>query len=297
MKLSNPLLIAIVSIFAIVVLAVVVSLLFAGDGFSGFGQVAVIPIKGDIANSQAIPGAFTAREIVDNLNDAENDPTVVAIFLDIDSGGGDVVATNQIVYKVREVEKPVLAYLGTVGASGAYYVAAASDHIVSDQDTITGSIGVISMIPNMEGLMEKLGIEMEIIERKDPKSMGSPFEPLSEDERAIMEQIVDDAYNVFKSNIAEMRGGRLNTTEFGEMADGRLISGRQAINIGLVDELGSREYALRKAGELGGLSGTPPIKQYEKKQGDLLTLLGAAGFNFGMGFKQAAQTPTSLKAY
>jgi len=297
MKLNNPLLIAIVSIFAIVMLAVFAGLLFAGDGFSGYGSVAVIPVKGDISNSQAIPGAFTAQEIVENLDDAENDPAVVAIFLDIDSGGGDVVATNQIVYKVKEMEKPVLAYLGTVGASGAYYIAAAGDYIVSDQDTITGSIGVISMIPNMEGLMEKLGIEIEVIERQAPKSMGSPFEPLSEGERAIMEQIVDDAYKAFKSNIAEMRGGRLNTSKFAEMADGRLISGRQAISIGLVDELGSREYAMRKAGELGGLNGKPAVKQYEKKQSDLLSLLGAAGFNFGMGFRQAAQTTTSLKAY
>ena len=137
---------------------------FVAFDFPGFSQgIAVIPVKGEIMmESGSFSYEMTAMEIVESIERAEEDPTVGAILLEINSGGGGVVASREIAKKVREARqtKPVVAWISEVGASGAYYVASASDHVVADPDSITGSIGVISVFPNIEGLLEKLGIEI-----------------------------------------------------------------------------------------------------------------------------------------
>ncbi|MBU2477192.1 S49 family peptidase, partial [Candidatus Micrarchaeota archaeon] len=187
----------------LVFFAVIISL-----AFSSFipleGEIAVIPIKGEIvSSSDSFSYSMTSNEIASKIKEADEDPLIKAIFLDIDSGGGSVVATKEIVYAVREAKKPVVSYIGEVGASGAYYVAAASDLIIADEDSLTGSIGVISMTANLEGLMEKLGIKMQVLKEGEFKDMGSPFKELTPEEEQLLNEIILQASANFKNNILE----------------------------------------------------------------------------------------------
>ncbi|MBS3063071.1 MAG: signal peptide peptidase SppA [Candidatus Diapherotrites archaeon] len=280
-------------------LALVLSLFVAstaGDGATlSFGKkLAVLPVKGEISSEKSVRDGVYADDLVEDLDKAEKDSTVAGIFLDIDSPGGSVVPTKQIVYKIRSLEKPVVAYIGEMGASGGYYIAASADYVVADEDSLTGSIGVISLLPNLQGLLEKIGVKMEVLKEGENKAIASPFTELTADQRKIMQGLLSDVYAKFKADVLAFRKGKVRLKLFDELADGRILSGRQALDAGLIDLTGSKEDALKKAAELSGIEGEPELVKYEKKELSLLDFFMQAGSAFGYSFKNALVSDARL---
>ncbi len=262
-----------------------------------FGDVvARIPIQGEISTASS-SGSVGYHDIVDALQQADSDPSVRVILLDIDSPGGSVVSTRQIVAQIRKTKKPIVSWIGEAGASGAYYAAAATSYIIADPHSITGSIGVVSIQPNVKELLEKLGVKMETIQAGKLKTIGSPFKDLSEEERQILQTIVDDIFVQFKSDVKEFRGEKLNLSIFEEVADGRILSGKQALNAGLIDAVGTREDAIRKAAELGGISGEPTVETFQVEHFSLADIFTQMGTQFGKGIQAGMiQEPSSSSA-
>ncbi len=196
------------------------------------------------------PGSEELATTIESLN-ARDD--VGAVVFVVNSGGGSVVATREVYQSVKDHEKPKVAYFREVAASGAYYVASGTDYIVSDPDAITGSIGVIATFTDMQGLFEKLGINVTAIKSGAHKDMGSPYRNMTDEESAILQGLVDEIYGEFRGVVLENRGKRLNTALFNNVSDGRIMSGRQAFKVGLVDELGTKKDAIKKAADLAGI--------------------------------------------
>ncbi|MFH1586259.1 MAG: signal peptide peptidase SppA [Candidatus Diapherotrites archaeon] len=284
----NLIILSLVSLAALVVIVLVLSVAIPAALFSGPAlfekSIAVIPLKGEIfSSSDGYSRNYTAEELVKVIDEASNDPAIGVIFLDIDSPGGGVVATKQIVAKIREVDKPVIAYIGDVGASGGYYVAAAADEIIADEDSLTGSIGVISMVYSMVELLDNLGVEVTTVTAGKNKDIGSPFSELTEGQRKMLQEIVDQAMEGFKGDIIEFRGDKLDMAVFDELTDGRILSGRQAWKAGLIDGLGTKEYAFERAAELGGIEGEPIFEIYGKGELTIFDIFTQAGSSFGNG--------------
>lgn len=266
----------------------------SGFSFGGASEVAIIPIQGEIA-SYSSKDTTGFPEIISALEEAEADPAVGVIFLDIDSGGGSVVASKQVVSKIRLLEKPVMSWIGDVGASGAYYIASATDYATADADSITGSIGVISMQPTLEELMQKVGVKMNTVKTGELKDIGSPFNEFTDEEKQIMQMIVDEAFESFKNDVVAFRGEKINPTLFADVLDGRILSGRQALNTGLIDATLTREEALVKAGEMMGIEGKPSVRYYLEKELTIWDLLFSAGASFGKGISSSVAPISSAE--
>jgi len=221
--------------------------------------VAVIRLDGMIVSGRNATSlqAITPERVDDLLKQAEEDPFVQAVVVRIDSPGGDVVASDEIYRMLLGMEKPVVASMGSVAASGGYYIACGADYIVAHPDSLTGSIGVISQFVNAEGLMKKLGVEVVVIASGPAKDIGSPFREMTEEEQALWRGIIDEVYEDFVAVVAERRGLPMDRVR--ELADGRVYTGHQALEAGLVDDLGTLEDAIAKAAELGGIEGEPEV--------------------------------------
>ncbi len=286
-------------IFLSVIVLLVLFFLTLFLDYSLFGNnVALIPLHGEISNDSALFSSdLTAFQFVEKLELAENDSTVSSILIEINSPGGQVVATKQIVEKIRSIDKPVVAWISDIGASGGYYVASASDLIISDEDSITGSIGVISVVADYSELFEKIGLKFEVLKKGEHKDIGSPFSSLDEEERKIFQTLLDQTFENFVNDIKQFRGEKLNTELFEQIIDGRILSGTQAKEIGLVDELGSRDYAIKRAGELGGITEKPFVKDFSNKEKSVFDLFSNFGFSLGAGFKKGiSYEPLTIKS-
>ena len=167
--------------------------------------------------------------------------------------------TQEIYEEIEKLKKkkPVIASLGGVAASGGYYIASACDQIVANPGTLTGSIGVIMELANVEGLMEKLGVKEYPIKSGPHKDIGSPFRPLTNEGKKILQSLVDNVHGQFVRAVAKGRG--LPEEKVRELADGRIYSGEQAKALGLVDILGNMEDAIELAARQGGIEGTPEV--------------------------------------
>jgi len=280
----------------LLLLAIIFLLALSLSGSPGFGNaVGVIPIKGTIAiETDSFSSSMDALDVVETIDEASKDPNVKVIFLDIDSGGGSIVATKQIVEKIRNTEKPVVAYIGEVGASGAYYVAAASDYVIADADSITGSIGVIWISLDVNKLLDDFGVKAVVLKKGAYKDIGSMFREMTADERQLLQAMIDEGFNQFKGDVFEFRKDKgLELSKLDEVADGRIISGRQALQLKLVDELSSREAAIKKAAEIGGIKEEPQIKNYEKHEITLAEIFFGAGQSFAKGFSSSIENAGS----
>ncbi|MEX2425268.1 MAG: signal peptide peptidase SppA [Thermomicrobiaceae bacterium] len=237
----------------------------------GGDHVAVINVHGQIT-TRAPEGLFatggaSAERIIDQLEQAGENSSVKAVLLHVDSPGGAVVPSQQIhdaVVRVRDGGTPVVAYFGNSATSGGYYVSAPADLIVANAGTITGSIGVITQVPNLEDLYDKLGIEMQTITTGEYKDMMQPARPLTEEEREIIAEIQEESLDDFVDAIVS--GRDLDEEEVRELADGRIFTGQQGVENGLVDELGDYRDAVRLTGELADLGDDPDVREYTQTQ-------------------------------
>ena len=241
---------------------------FNFDASGGSGPaVAVIRVEGVIASGESTPfgGGATAgaKTIIANIEKAKNDKDVKAILLAVDSPGGGVNASDQIYHALKNAGKPVVVIMGDVAASGGYYISMASDWIIANPNTLTGSIGVISEFPNAAGLLDKVGVQLVVITSGPRKDIGSPYREMTDDERAYWKKIIDETYASFVAIVAE--GRRMTVDEVKPLADGGVFTGRQALDLKLVDQLGYEEDAVAKAAELGGIPGKPRLIEYKNE--------------------------------
>ena len=226
-------------------------LLGGGDLLAGRNQVAVVEVEGLIVD---------AGSVVQEIEEHAESASVRAIVVRVQSPGGVVAPTQEIfgaIRRARDKGKPVVASLGAVAASGGYYLAAATNHIVANPGSLTGSIGVIIQLAEIESLLKKVGVRYEIVKAGRFKDVGNIARPMSEEERQVLQALVDDMYDQFVTAVAESRG--LDRARVLALADGRVYSGRRAKELGLVDSLGGLEEAVQKAGELAGIPGKPKL--------------------------------------
>jgi protease-4 len=220
-------------------------------------KIAVISIQGVLSNSS---------DIIEQLKTYQEKEDVKALVLRVDSPGGTVVAAQEIYAEIQKVrgEKVILASMGNVAASGGYYVACAAEEIIANPGTLTGSIGVISEYPNIEQLMRKVGLKSEVLKSGQFKDLGNPTREMTQEERALLQDLVDNIHRQFVRDVAHGRGKGVEEIE--PWADGRIFTGEQAKEIGLVDRLGNFQDALDRAAELAGIEGKPVILYPEKKR-------------------------------
>lgn len=251
-------------------------------GWSGGDAVALIHLDGAIAGTgSTYQGTITPEYFIGQLKQAEEDPAVRAILIRADSPGGTAAASQEISIEVSRLSKPVVVSVGDMCASGAYMIASQADEIVATPTSSVGSIGVIASIPNIEGLLDKLGIDFQVLTAGEYKDAGSMFRSLTETETALYNEYLDEVYREFIRIVAEGRG--LSEAEVEKMATGWVWSGNTALEMGLVDSVGTFSDALDLAAELGGIEGTPRVVTYTESDYNALlrSLMG-----LGTGIEQ-----------
>jgi len=224
---------------------------------AGGDKVAVVDIEGLITKS---------RPIIEKLNRYKDNERIKAIVIRIDSPGGSVGPAQEIyeeVIKLRE-KKPVVASMGSVAASGGYYIACAANKIIANPGTITGSIGVIIEFANIEELLGKIGLKSVVIKSGKYKDILSPTRELKGEERDLLQGVIDNIHGQFIDAVA--LGRDIPREKVAEIADGRIFSGEQAKQLELVDELGNLQDAIESAAEMSDIEGKPNVIYPEKKR-------------------------------
>ncbi|HHW02254.1 MAG TPA: signal peptide peptidase SppA [Thermoanaerobacterales bacterium] len=230
-------------------------------------QIGVITLEGLImSGSSGIFSAAGTGDILRQLHDAAEDPDIAALVLRINSPGGTVAASQELyreALRVKEAGKKLVVSMGDVAASGGYMVSCAADKIVANPGTTTGSIGVIMEFQNVEGLYDKLGLKENVIKSAPHKDIGSPTRPMTDEERAIFQDMINEMYGQFVDIVA--RGRHMSVEQVKKLADGRVYTGTRAKELGLVDEIGDYYDAIKIAADLAGIEGKPVIKEYGRK--------------------------------
>ena len=262
MRKEHPILFIFLSLFAITLFIFIASYVVT-VGLGNFPlsvgeKIAVVKIEGVILDS---------KDIIEELREHRENKSVKAILLRIDSPGGAVAPSQEIyteVLKIRdEGKKKIVTSMGSVAASGGYYIASASDKIVANPGSVTGSIGVILELANVSGLMKKVGVESVVIKSGKFKDVGSLFRTMMPEERELLQGVIDDTYDQFVEAVSAGRG--INKEDLIPIADGRVFTGRQAKKLGLVDELGSMQDAVKITADLAGIKGEPDLIEKKKK--------------------------------
>ena len=242
-------------------------------------KVAVISLNGPIQSGSPgflFGGSVISPQFVRNqLEKAKNDVAVKAIVLQIESPGGSVAACQEILNEIERVEKPIVVSFGTVAASGGYYISTKADKIVALPGTLTGSIGVISEMPNLKGLYQKLGIEMEVFIAGKHKDMYAGLRELTPEEKVIMQEMTDQLYDQFVQVVVNGRG--MSEEKVRDLATGQLYTGVEAKELGLVDELGGLNKAIDMAASLAGIE-KPKVEYYKREAPSLLSTLLEMGW-------------------
>ncbi len=232
----------------------------------GYGNsVGVVPIEGTIISSD---------EILKQLRKFRKKSSVKAIVLRINSPGGTVAPAQEIYIEIGKIrkKKPVVSSMETVGASAAYYIASNSDKIVCSAGTITGSIGVIMMLPEIHKVIEKIGVDVNVIKAGKFKDIGSGVRPLTGEERNILETFTANIHEQFIGDVAAGRKDKIDMEKLRSIADGQFFTGEKAKELGLVDTIGNFYDAVKIAAELGGIKTEPELIYPKKKWGGLIEL-------------------------
>jgi protease-4 len=282
----------------IIVLALTLSLL-SNNNFnimSDKGNIAVISIDNVLVLKTEDPGMFgikqpSVKDYIAELNKAENDPNIKAIILKVNSPGGEVIASEELARKVKEVskKKPVVAYVETMGASGAYMTIAPANYIVAEKHSIVGSIGVRMDMIHYYGLMKKLGINATVIKAGKYKDIGSPYRPMTPEEKAYLQKMINETYMDFVKWVAENRNMTINETL--KVADGKIYSGMDAKKAGLVDAVGTEQDAINITAKIANIS-NPKTVEYNPSDesglfGVVMSISNEMAYNFGYGLGYA----------
>jgi protease IV len=227
-------------------------------------RVGVVEVKGLIADS---------RSVIKQLDRYARDPNIKAIVVRINSPGGAVGPSQEILREIEKVraKKKVVASLGTLAASGGYYIACGADLIMANRGTATGSIGVIMQFANVEALTKKLGLDFFNLKAGRYKDVGSPFRSMTKEEQAYMQGLIDNIYQQFLRDVARNR--KIPLEKLRTIAEGKVYTGEEAKTVGLVDEFGNLPDAIERAGRLGGIQGRVEAVYPEKEGFSLLRLL------------------------
>lgn len=254
---------------------------------SGASYVALIPFSGTISYSEAPLALLSgetlapdeARELFEMV---ESDPYAEAVVLVVNSPGGSAAASEEIYQMVKKLaeEKVVVAYIAEYGASGGYYIALPADRIVASSHALTGSVGAVSIVMNFAELMDKLGIKAETFKSGRLKDVGSAWRPMTPEERKLMQEMVNSIAKIFEKRVREARGDKIKNWD--EVLTARPFLGAEAVEVGLVDEVGSLEDAVEDARELAGLSEYAPTRWIKPRKPSLLELLFGGGESGGM---------------
>ena len=230
-------------------------------------SIGVVEVDGSIMESE---------EVVQQLRDFEEEEQIRGVIVRVNSPGGAVAPSQEIYQAVRRLgeEKPVVVSMGTVAASGGYYVACGGEKIFANSGTITGSIGVITQFFNVERLVERVDLEVHTVKSGEYKDAGSPFRPFEPQDEAIFSEMVFDIHDQFVEDIAECRD--LDRSQVAQVADGRVFTGRQAVDLELVDEIGSLRDAVDYLSAELGLDDPPLVYPPEERLGFFSELFSVA---------------------
>ncbi len=236
---------------------------FTELNLGGGDKIALVKIIGPI---------YDARPILDQLIKVEEIPSIKGILLRLDTPGGGVAASQEIYQKLRylrdEKKIPIVASMGSVAASGGYYVALGADTIMANPGTVTGSIGVIGQFPEYARLLKKIGVDVQVVKSGEFKDTGIPSRPLTQADRAYLQNLIMDIYHQFLDAIVAER--KISLARVEQLADGRVYTGRQAQELELIDLIGTYDDALKLVGEMAGISGKPRLVELQRKKKTLL---------------------------
>ena len=253
-------------IVGVLALIVIVSVIPWEDTFPSGPKVGIVEINMPITVS---------KNIVADLNYFNEKSSIIAIVVRLDTPGGGVAASQEIYEKVKIIadksKKPIIASMGGVAASGGYYIALGADTIIANPGTATGSIGVIMSYPVIGELMDKIGIQYETIKSGKLKDSGSLFRNLTEEERVYFQGLIDDLHSQFEMVVSQER--QIPIKEIAKYATGRVYSGKQAVNAGLIDILGTFEDAVHLAAQKAGYLDTPEIVYPPEEKKGLIDIL------------------------
>lgn len=243
-------------IIATVLLLITGTVAFFKKGMSIGDKIGIVRVEGPIIDS---------KNAIEEIKEYSKDPSIKAIVLRVDSPGGAVAPSQEIYEEVRKAAsaKKVVVSMGSIAASGGYYISAPATRIIANPGTLTGSIGVIMEIPNIEGLLNKIGVKAEVIKSGKHKDIASAFRGIGKEEREILQGVMDDVHDQFINAVAE--GRKMLPADVKKLADGRVFTGKQAKDAGLVDDLGNLEDAIKEAAKLSGIKGEPTVVSRKEK--------------------------------
>ncbi len=227
------------------------------DVDSGKDKIGVVELKGVIISSE---------EVVSQIKKYAKSSSIKAIVFYVDSPGGGVSASEEIFQELKKAreKKPVVVSMGSVAASGGYYVSLGGSKIVANPGSITGSIGVIAQFPNFKKLLDKIGVDFDVIKSGKFKDSGNPYRGLTEEEKKYFQNVINDVFEQFVNHVVEER--KMKKEDVLKIADGRIFTGKQAFELGLVDTLGTLEDAIKIAKNMAGIKGEPRIVKEKKKK-------------------------------
>jgi protease-4 len=275
-----------VFLVAMIALLLAVSPPAGGSDFGFQERIQVVDIEGVLVDS---------RDLIDQLQRYEDVSSVPAILLHIDSPGGDVATSQELyaqVLRLKEKGKTVVAYFSSTGASGAYYVACAADLIIANPGTVVGSIGVIAEWLNYSELLEWARLSSVVLKSGEFKDTGSSTRDLTEDERAYFQSLIDDMYAQFVDAVASGRG--LDVNQVRQFADGRVFTGRAAVELDMIDHTGNFQDAVERTAELAGITGMPRLIEVERPTLTLLDII-SGGLSGSLPFFGEAGTTEQIR--
>ena len=228
------------------------------------GLIALLPVKGTIAAESSLFGFLSSsREIIQAIEDVERRKRIKAVIFEINSAGGTPFAAKEVAMRIKAMKKTTIAWVREYATSGGYWIASACNEVVADELSTLGSIGVLSIRPDIGELLKKFGIDIETLKTGLYKSLGLPYETLSDEERALLKAELEEIKESFLSAIAENRGLAEETLK--ELATAKVYLGREAKEIGLIDHLGGKDTAIARAKERSGLTREKIISYEERK--------------------------------
>lgn len=244
-------------LFAVLILISLGSSLLPDRWKSPSGEIALVHVNGMLMDSS---------DIVRQLSDHRYNPQVRGIIIRIDSPGGAVAPAQEVyseIMKLRANNKTVYASMGTVAASGGYYIACAADYVLANPGTLTGSISAVMAFNNIEELTKKVGVKPNIIKSGKFKDVGSPLRAMTPEEQKLLQVVVNDVHDQFVQAIAT--GRNLPLAEVKKIADGRIMTGQQALKLNLIDEVGGLEKTIDLLAKKLGVTGRPKVIEQKEK--------------------------------